>query len=254
MGSHSKVAGLPDLTDEKIWVGNPSNRPVEEDKPVGDLGLSYYGKVTTYTDTTHFKASALAGFGDTFFKGYFVYVVRDAGGAGAAPQFEEKQILNYTSADGTFNHEAFSTPLAEDDEVLILLMPIGLNVLSAGETLLANAGATGTTTSTSYGKKKEIQVLRGGQIRVEMELGSGGVSYGSGYGKVYVNGGAVGSEHYQSGADGVIWATFEDVISVNKDDLVQLYTKAATSGKIFSCRNFKIFASLIPKMATILKD
>ena len=83
-------------------------------------GLVYYGKVTTYTDTTHFKVSSLTGFGDTFFKNYRVYVVRDAAGLGAAPQGEMQPISAYTSSDGDFTHTAFTTPLAVDDEILIL--------------------------------------------------------------------------------------------------------------------------------------
>jgi len=38
----------------------------------GGQGLVYYGKVTTYTDITHFKASGLAGFGDDYFGPYRV--------------------------------------------------------------------------------------------------------------------------------------------------------------------------------------
>ncbi|GAJ03659.1 unnamed protein product, partial [marine sediment metagenome] len=60
------------------------------------------------------------GFGDTFFKNYRVYVVRDAAGLGAAPQGEMQPISAYTSSDGDFTHTAFTTPLAVDDEILIL--------------------------------------------------------------------------------------------------------------------------------------
>ena len=87
---------------------------------VGGQGLVYYGKVTTYTDTTHFKVSGLTGFGDTFFKNYRAYVVRDAAGLGDAPQGEMQPISDYVSSDGTFTHTDFTTPLAVDDEVLIL--------------------------------------------------------------------------------------------------------------------------------------
>ena len=83
-------------------------------------GLSYYGKVTTVVDTTHFKVDGLAGWGDDYFNGWYVYVVRDAGGAGAAPQNEMQPITDYTSSDGTFTHTAFTTPLAVGDEVLII--------------------------------------------------------------------------------------------------------------------------------------
>jgi len=87
---------------------------------LGGQGLVYYGKVTTYTDTTHFKVSGLTDFGDTFFKNYRAYVVRDAAGLGDAPQGEMQPISDYVSSDGTFVHTAFTTPLTVGDEVLLL--------------------------------------------------------------------------------------------------------------------------------------
>lgn len=95
-------------------------------------GLVFRGTVTTYTDTTHFKVSGFpeygnaADFGDMIFKDYYVYVIWDKDGAGAAPQGESQQVSNYTSADGTFTHTAFTTPLEAGDEVL-LIHPSALN-------------------------------------------------------------------------------------------------------------------------------
>ena len=88
-------------------------------------GLSYYARVTTFTNATHFKANDLAGWGDDYFNDWHVYVARDAGGAGAAPQNESQRISNYTSSDGTFTHDAFTTPLAVGDEILIIHHDIG---------------------------------------------------------------------------------------------------------------------------------
>ena len=83
-------------------------------------GLSYHGIVTAYTDATHFKIDGLAGWGDNYFFDWYIYVVRDAGGAGAAPQGEIQSITDYASTDGTFTHVAFTVPLAIGDEVLII--------------------------------------------------------------------------------------------------------------------------------------
>jgi len=90
------------------------------------MGLVFRGTVTTATDATHFKVSALPEYGDpadfpnAMFKGYYVYVLWDAGGAGAAPQGESKLISAYTSSDGTVTHTAFTVPLAVGDEVLLI--------------------------------------------------------------------------------------------------------------------------------------
>jgi len=84
----------------------------------GDCGLAYCGVVTTVDDATNFKVATLTGFGDHFFKNYYVYVVRDAGGV--APQDELQPISAYASTNGTFTHTAFSVNLTVGDEVLIL--------------------------------------------------------------------------------------------------------------------------------------
>ncbi len=84
-------------------------------------GLAFVGTVTTATDTTHFKASALAGKGDNFFYGWEIYVLWDAVGAADAPQGEHKPCSGgYTSSDGTFIHAAFTTQLALTDKVLLV--------------------------------------------------------------------------------------------------------------------------------------
>ncbi len=252
MGSHSKVAGLPDLTDEKIWVGNPSNRPVEEDKPAeGDMGLSYYGTVTTYTDTTHFKASALAGFGDDFFKGYFVYVVRDAGGAGAAPQFEQVEILDYTSSDGTFQHDAFTTPLAEDDEILIVLLPVAVGDVGISETPMAGAS---TERSTSFGdvyiKVKEVRIRRNGDYRCKWE--QWGMWVGEPNSRIYVNGGGVGNHHTVEATE--TWENeVEDVSNLVKGDLLQLYFKQYST-QLYKVKNFEVCGTPNPYHPKVTMD
>jgi len=84
-------------------------------------GLVYYGKVTQVDDATHFRVASLVGLGDAFFtNNYRVYVLRDAGGTGAAPQGEMQPCSGYTSSTGRFTHTAFSVGLAVNDEVLLL--------------------------------------------------------------------------------------------------------------------------------------
>ena len=89
-------------------------------------GLVFRGTVTTYTDTTHFKISAFPDYGDasdfptSFFKDYYVYVAYNKDSPGSAPQGESQQVSAYTSADGTFAHPIFTTPLEVGDEVLLI--------------------------------------------------------------------------------------------------------------------------------------
>ena len=82
--------------------------------------LDHPGTVTTYTDTTHFKAANLVGFGDNFFKGWYVYPVWKSDGTGGAPQGELQPVAAYTSSDGTVQHTTFTVHLLVDDKVLLV--------------------------------------------------------------------------------------------------------------------------------------
>lgn len=122
-------------------------------------GLSYYAIVTTWDNANNFKADDLAGFGDDYFNDWYVYVVRDAAGLGAAPQNELQPISNYVSADGTFTHTAFTVDLTVNDEVLILHESLAsilvttiagkTQILEVSVTSAANAGnvTVGTITT-----------------------------------------------------------------------------------------------------------
>jgi len=116
---HEFISEKDDSEDETLIRPSDWNAAHVGVESSVDYGLSFEGTITTYTDTTHFASTALAGKGDGYFIGYYVYVVWDSGGAGAAPQGEWRLISGYTSATGTFAHTAFSTPLAEGDKVLI---------------------------------------------------------------------------------------------------------------------------------------
>ena len=83
-------------------------------------GLVYFGDVTTYTDLNTFASTNLITYENDYFKNWYVYCVRDDGGASAAPQNEYRLITDYVSATGTFTHNAFSAIMAEGDQVLIL--------------------------------------------------------------------------------------------------------------------------------------
>lgn len=97
--------------------------------------LSYHATVSIYTNVTTFAASSLAGYSDDYFNDWYVYVVRDSAGAGAAPQGEPpSQISDYVSATGTFTHAAFTVPLAATDEILILHSTIG-SIISSSTTI-----------------------------------------------------------------------------------------------------------------------
>lgn len=112
---------------------------------------------------------------------------------------------------------------------------------SVGDYLVASSDDDSSTTSASYAKVKEIVVARGGAFRVKFTLTStntGGSNHA--YGKIYVNGVAVGTErHINFGSK----AEFsEDVTGLKKADLIQIYAHQTTSVDAV-VSNFRLYAS-----------
>jgi len=92
--------------------------------PAPREGLSYYGVVDAVPGANQFTIGSLAGLGAGKFDGatnpYYAFVLRDAGGAGAAPQGEQLPITAYVTATGVFTTVAFTAAVAVGDEILIL--------------------------------------------------------------------------------------------------------------------------------------
>lgn len=88
-------------------------------------GLYYSGTVGAVPGANQFTIAALAGLGAGKFIGatnpYSAFVVRDAGGAGGAPQGEIQVITAYATATGNFTAAGFGGGgIAVGDEVLIV--------------------------------------------------------------------------------------------------------------------------------------
>lgn len=89
-------------------------------------GLCYYGVVTAVPMANQFTIASLAGLGAGKFidlglvTQYYAFVLRDAGGGGAAPQGEYQPVTNYATGTGNFSANAFTVPVAVGDEILII--------------------------------------------------------------------------------------------------------------------------------------
>lgn len=87
-------------------------------------GLIYSGTVTAVPGANQFTIPDLAGLGAGIFDGatnpYRAFVIRDAGGASAAPQGEVQAITAYVTATGAFTTGAFTAAVAVGDEVAIV--------------------------------------------------------------------------------------------------------------------------------------
>jgi len=75
----------------------------------GQGGMFFTGTVTTATSTSVFAVADLISKGDDRFnEDYYVKIIRDAGGANVAPEFEIRDITDFVSATGTITTVAFS--------------------------------------------------------------------------------------------------------------------------------------------------
>lgn len=110
-------------------------------------GLFYQGKVTAINGTTGVTVASLSGFGNDFFKNWFMFVVRDAGGASAAPQNELTAVSDYVSTTGAYTITAFTSPAAVGDTVQLVHPILGkmANVLNIDGNNAFSVGLDGGT-------------------------------------------------------------------------------------------------------------
>lgn len=118
-----------------------------------------------------------------------------------------------------------------------------------GDIVQASANTeSGPHSDATYTKKKEIRVSREGAIRVSFDMKSnvGGLIA---YGRIYINGIAVGTERTTTSTS---YSTYtEDFSGINNGDLVQLYVKRQ-AGTGTWIRNFQVKSGYYHEEATTL--
>lgn len=93
------------------------------------------GSTTTIVDSAVYEP-------DDYWTGHYVYIVTDAGGAGAAPEGEERPVTDYVLSSGTLTvGAAFSAAVASGD-VYELLHVRRADVVAAINTAIRAAGET----------------------------------------------------------------------------------------------------------------
>lgn len=108
--------------------------------------------------------------------------------------------------------------------------------LSASNNLRVSADTERTEATTGYVKEKDITIQHRGTVRVKFDLkGTGG---DTAYGRIYVNGVAVGTERTTTET---AYQTYSEDIAVLSGDEVQLYIKTGTLTVPAYCRNFRIY-------------
>ena len=119
--------------------------------------------------------------------------------------------------------------------------------VTAGENIVRSSNAEVSTTSITYVKLKEMQIAASGTIRVAFDL-RGYVALA--YGRIYVNGTAIGTERSNLATE----TTYNEDISVNAGDLVQIYAKRFNSGTGTTCyvNDFRIKIAQSPGILAFL--
>lgn len=110
----------------------------------------------------------------------------------------------------------------------------------AGDDVLVAGDTVRTDFTGVFTKKKEIQLLRGGTLRVKFDLMSNNPSKLA-YAQVYKNGVAEGT--LQSTISTTYVTISEDLAGWVPGDLVQLYIKTETAGFVATAANFRLCIS-----------
>jgi len=125
----------------------------------------------------------------------------------------------------------WNTALAD---TLVHALPFYDGTLSAGDYAirgLIDSVPISYYNPVAYTKIKEIKASVSGTLRIVFSLC---VPTGTGYGKIYKNGSAVGTERTLSGSTTDIYSKFTEDIAVARGDLIQLYIKNSGSNRMYT--------------------
>ena len=88
-----------------------------------EKSLWQWARVDAVISPTQFQANRLQAYGDGFFSGWTVYVLRDIRTTSivvAAPQGEQQIATGFIRLNGVVTHPAFTAPMVAGDEVLMI--------------------------------------------------------------------------------------------------------------------------------------
>ena len=130
------------------------------------------------------------------------------------------------------------TSLTLDSLTLNGLVVLGdLIILVPSDNLQISSDSATTTTSGSDVKMKEFTVRRGGKIRVKFTLDNTGADSNLVYGRIYVNGSAVGAARSTTAT----LTTYSEDISIEPYDEVQIYAHAENTSQTAQITNFRLY-------------
>ena len=96
----------------------------------------------------------------------------------------------------------------------------GMKSYTVGDYILHGNDPVSNTVSSTYAKVKETKILRSGNFRITFKMW---VDTDSGYGRIYKNGAAIGTERNTNSTSPVFYS--EDINGLVEGDLIQIYAK-----------------------------
>ena len=114
------------------------------------------------------------------------------------------------------------------------------NNVTAGSNLLVCEDSSKDTQSGSYIKLKEILCPADGILTTKFTIRTSSANNDS-WGKIYVNGGAVGDEH--NNPSNIFIEYTDESIPVAKNDLIQVYCKVEAGGFRVYVKDFRIYCN-----------
>lgn len=121
----------------------------------------------------------------------------------------------------------------------VTIPPGGVQDYTAGDIFVTKSDVQTDTQSTSWKKAKEILMGNGGTLRVKFDL-KGAIVDRDYKGRIYRNGGAVGTERINATTN---WITFsEDISGWSAGDLLQLYIYGQGAGWNAFTRNLRVYS------------
>jgi len=110
---------------------------------------------------------------------------------------------------------------------------------AASDVLQWSNDTSGSCSNTTYTKVREIAIGGMGVLRIAFDLAAPYTD--TGYGRIYRNGAAVGTERSTTSTD---WTTYtEDISGWTYSDLLQLYVKSSYASAAAPFRNLRIYGT-----------
>jgi len=127
------------------------------------------------------------------------------------------------------------------------------DLTAVGDFLLSSDSPIASTASINptFVKVKEIEIKKGGDIRVKFSVRLDAVAGSQAKGRIYINGAAVGTERTTPLNDDAWYTYTEDLTGLAAGDLVQIYACQTVAGSNAEIKDFQIYVEFVEVPAVV---